>query len=172
MPLPPKQVFLQPSFSLLELWDAHHFLVGGTMGRLKASGTCLPLPSFSCWGISVLVRRCGNNPLSSRPFLYRHDPESEGKNTEDCQPPCWVQTPLRLIERKGQRSQPGVTGPDRLNILIDLLPLRERQCSLTLKVLILSVCCPQTGSNSSSATNKLCDLCRWISFCGLQVSYQ
>lgn len=106
--------------------------LGGTMDRLKASGTCLPLPSFSCWGISVLVRRCGNNPLSSRPFLYRHDPESEGENTEDYQPPCWVQTPLRLIERKGQRSQPGVTGPDRLNILIDLLPFRERQCSLTL----------------------------------------
>lgn len=29
-----------------------------------------------------------------------------------------------------KRSQPGVTGSDRLNILSGLLPFRERQCSL------------------------------------------
>lgn len=41
--------------------------------------TCLPLPSFSCSDISVLDQKCGNNPLSSHPFLYLHDPENEGE---------------------------------------------------------------------------------------------
>lgn len=43
--------------------------------------TCLPLPNFSCSDISVLDQKCGNNPLSSHPFLYRHDPENEEEKT-------------------------------------------------------------------------------------------
>ena len=153
----PNQVSLWPSFSLcgmhttLPRWDH------GETG--KRGGTCLPLPSSSCWGISVLARRYGNNPLSSHPFLYRHDPENEGENAEDCQSWCREMhstNPTSRLVWGRERSQPGVTGPDRLNILSDLLPFRERQCSLAVKGSMSNA--RETGSNSSSTPNKLCDL--------------
>lgn len=65
-------------------------------------------------------------------------------------------TPASGLVGGRERSQPGVTGPDRLNILSDLLPFRERQCSLAVKGSMSNT--RETGSNSSSTANKLCDL--------------
>lgn len=71
---------------------------------------------------------------------------------------CTALAPLGLAEGRARWSQPGVTGPDRLNINVhmDLLPLRDRQRSLAVKAPVSAA--RQTRSNPSSATNKLCDL--------------
>lgn len=127
-PSSPQPGLSTPTFSLWTVGSTPLFL-GGT--------TCLPLPSFSCWCISVLPRRRGNNPLPSRPFLYLHDPVREriqktvrGWGGKDCQSSCWdmhnADSPVAC--REGVEVTARVKRARKIRYTYDLYCLSGRGC--------------------------------------------